>query len=80
MISNSYIITSNSSQKLVKTWPVCLKTIIEAPEDLEGKDVLFCEDPSQKLLYSRCAGMHKESYAALLLSEDPFLCPLYCLA
>ena len=56
--------------------PMCCETIVEAMEDTEGQEVLFCESTCQKWLHCWCARVHKESYTPLLLSEEPFMCPL----
>ena len=54
---------------------MCCETIVEATEDTEGQEALFCEGTCQKWLHRWCAGVHKESYAALTLSVEPFMCP-----
>ena len=64
----------------METCPICCETIVDATEDAEGQEALFCEGPCQKRLHRWCASVHKDSYAVLTSSEEPFVCPSCSLA
>ena len=56
--------------------PCAVKLLSRPWKTQKAKRLFFCESTCQKWLHSWCAGVHKESYAPLLLSEEPFMCPL----
>ena len=64
----------------METCPICCETIVDAAENVEGQEALFCEGACQKWLHRWCTGVHKDSYAVLTSSEEPFVCPLCSLA
>lgn len=64
----------------METCPICCETIVDATEDAEGQEALLCEGACRKWLHRWCAGVHKDGYAALTSSEEPFVCPSCSLA
>ena len=64
----------------METCPICCEVIVDATEDAEGQEALFCEGACQKWLHRWCADVHKDSYAILTSSEEPFVCPSCSLA
>ena len=54
--------------------------IVDASEDTEVQEALVGEGVCQKWLRRWCASVHKDSYAILTLSEEPFVCPFVSLA
>ena len=54
---------------------ICCKPIIEATEQAVGDEALQCEGKCERWLHRWCAGVHKDNYAALASSVEPFFCP-----
>ena len=63
-----------------ETCPIFVERIEEATDRNEGQEALFCEGKCQKWLHRWCAGVHKDSYAALSSSHAPLLYPSCCFA
>ena len=75
-------VTSESSQRRTDvlsadhyTCPTCAQTIVEANDDREGQEALFCEGNCNTWYHRWCAGVSTLRYEALSSSEEPFLCP-----
>ena len=56
--------------------PICLEPIVDASDQVEGHDAIFCEGDGCRAWYHRwCAGITKQRYALLSVSDAPFYCP-----
>ncbi len=56
--------------------PMSLEAIVDTSDQVEGHDAIFCEGDSCQAWYHRwCAGVSKERYALLSVSDAPFFCP-----
>ena len=63
-------------QSNFKVCPICLEPIVEASDQVEGHDAIFCEGDGCQAWYHRwCAGITKQRYALLSVSDAPFYCP-----
>ena len=56
---------------------VCEKVILEADDDTDGHEALFCEGECQGWIHRQCAGFTRVGYDKLGESAIPFLCN-YC--
>ena len=65
-----------SSEGCGKACPMCSEVIVEASEEAEGHDAIFCEGASCQVWYHRwCAGVTKSRHELLAASDVPFFCP-----
>ena len=56
--------------------PMCLEPIVDAFDQAEGHDAIFCEGIGCRAWHHRwCAGVTKKRYALLSVSDAPFYCP-----
>ena len=56
--------------------PICLEPTVEASDQVEGHNAIFCEGDVCQAWYPRwCTGITKQRYALLSVSDAPFYCP-----
>ena len=55
--------------------PVCLDCIIDATEDSDGQEAIFCESICNSWIHRQCAGLSQALFKILEESEEPFYCP-----
>ena len=56
--------------------PICLETIIDTSDQVEDHNAIFCEGDGCRAWYHQwCAGINKQRYALLSVSDAPFYCP-----
>ena len=56
--------------------PMCLEPIVDASDQAEGHDAIFCEGDGCRAWHHRwCVGVTKKRYALLSVSDAPFYCP-----
>ena len=55
--------------------PICLDPIIDATEDTEGHEAIYCESTCNAWIHRQCAGLSQTLYKMLQEGEDPFYCP-----
>jgi len=56
--------------------PMCLEPIVDASDQAEGHDAIFCEGDGCRAWHHRwCASVTKKRYALLSVSDAPFYCP-----
>jgi len=55
--------------------PICLDPIIDATEDNEGQEAIFCESRCDAWLHRQCAGLSQSLYKVYQDGDDPFHCP-----
>ena len=65
----------NSPADSLTTCPVCLDPIIDATEDTEGQDAIFCESACNSWIHRQCAGLSQALFKKYEEREDPFYCP-----
>ena len=72
--------TATDADKVVQVqdpevYPICLEPIVEASDQVEGHDAIFCEGDGCRAWYHRwCAGLTKQRYTHLSVSDAPFYC------
>ena len=70
--------TSEDEMGCCEMCPMCSQDIVEASEDAEGQDAIFCDGADCQVWYHRwCAGVTKSKHELVVLdaSEAPFFCP-----
>jgi len=55
--------------------PICLDPIIDATEDTEGQEAIYCESTCDAWLRRQCAGLSRILYISYQDGDDPFYCP-----
>ncbi|XP_065905403.1 uncharacterized protein [Dysidea avara] len=55
--------------------PVCLDPIIDATEETEGQEAIFCESACNSWIHRQCAGLSQALFKKYEEREDPFYCP-----
>ena len=55
--------------------PVCLDPILDATEDTEGHEAIFCESTCNSWIHRQCAGLSQTLYKIFEESDEPFYCP-----
>ena len=55
--------------------PVCLDPIVDATEDTEGHEAIYCESTCNSWIHRQCAGLSKTLFKKLEESDEPFCCP-----
>ena len=54
---------------------VCLDRIIDATDDTDGQEAIFCEGTCNSWIHLQCAGLSQTLFKILQESEVPFYCP-----
>ena len=57
------------------TCTICLDPIIDATEDAEGQEAIYCESTCNGWIHRQCAGLSQILYKAYQDRDDPFYCP-----
>jgi len=65
----------NSPGDETTTCPICLDPIIDATEDTEGQEAIYCESTCNGWIHKQCAGLSRILYKAYEDGDDPFYCP-----
>ena len=53
-------------------FPICLELIVDASDQVEGHDAIFCEGEGCRIWYHQwCAGITKQRYTPLSVSDSP---------
>ena len=65
----------NSPGEESTTCPICLDPIIDATEDTEGQEAIFCEGECDAWLHRQCAGLSQRLFKIYHDRDDPFHCP-----
>lgn len=55
--------------------PICVDTIIENTDKVDGHDAIFCGGACNSWLHRQCAGLSKSLFQSLPNSEKPYHCP-----
>lgn len=56
---------------------VCDEVILEAEDQNEGHDAVYCEGECQSWLHRKCAGLTHKAFVKICESNDPYHC-VYC--
>jgi len=65
----------NSPGEESTTCTICLNPIIDATEDTEGQEAIFCEGSCDGWLHRQCAGLSQRLFEIYQKGDDPFHCP-----
>ena len=65
----------NSPGDKTTTCPICLDPIIDATEDTEGQEAIYCESTCNGWIHRQCAGLSRILFKAYEDGDDPFYCP-----
>jgi len=55
--------------------PVCLDPIIDATEEKEGQEAIYCKSICNSWIHRQCAGLSQALYKLYQDVDDPFYCP-----
>ena len=66
---------SSPAEQASSTCVICLDPIIDATENNEGQEAIFCEGKCDGWLHRQCAGLSQRLFETYNDGDDPFHCP-----
>ena len=66
---------SCSHENCLVICPVCLDPILEATDETNGQEAIFCESICNSWLHKQCTGLSKSLFDRYVRTKGPFYCP-----
>jgi len=68
-------LNQNSPREASSICPICLDPIIDATEETEGQEAIYCESICNAWIHRQCAGLSQALFKKYEEVDEPFYCP-----